>query len=282
VSSVNEQRNTAKGETDAEPHVVRRHPVPEDAITWEPGTRWVRGYKGETAVVDSKRPRLVWEPGQAVPGYVFPVEDVRTDLLTPAAAPPAGIHAGATVFYDLTVDGEVVPNAAFSYPGEVLGGHIGFEWFRPGGARTEVLDRWFEEEEEIFVHPRDPYKRVDALRSTRRIRVEVDGKVLAESTDPVLLFETRLPTRYYLPREDVNWDLLQHIDLVTRCPYKGIAEYWSFRDGDAESPNVVWSYPEPIPAAEPIRDRVAFYNEHVDIYVDDVLQERPTSVFSRR
>nr|WP_236653305.1 DUF427 domain-containing protein [Streptacidiphilus melanogenes] len=260
----------------------RRGQLPDDELTWEPSERWVRGFRGDTLVVDSRKPRLVWEPGMPVPLYVFPAGDVRTDLLTPAAVPSGSVHAGSTVFYDLTVDDEVLPRAAWSYPGDELGGHIGFEWFGLEGRAPRSLDRWFEEEEEIFVHPRDPYKRVDALHSTRRVRVEADGQVLAETSDPVLLFETRLPTRYYIPRDDVDWDLLHRVNLTTRCPYKGVAQYWSFRGTDAERRSVVWSYPEPLPAVEPIRDRVAFYNEFVDIYVDGILQEHPQTTFSRR
>ncbi|MGP3925910.1 DUF427 domain-containing protein [Streptomyces sp. 8N616] len=256
--------------------VLRHRPDPSDSVIWEPSERWVRGTKGDVTVVDSRRPLLVWEPGRPVPLYAFPREDVRTDLMRETEKPATRRHAGATVFYDLEVAGETIPRAAWTYPGEELAGHISFEWFG-----REVLDHWYEEEEEIFVHPRDPYKRVDALPSTRHVQVEIEGTVVADTRKPVLLFETHLPIRYYIPREDVRLDLFTPTDLTTRCPYKGVAtEYWSWAGGGDVRPGVAWSYPEPLAAASAIKDRVAFYNEAVDIIVDGERLERPVTVFS--
>lgn len=258
--------------------VLRRQPLPSDVLTWEPAERWVRGVKGGTTVVDSRRPVLVWEPGRAVPLYAFPTGDVRTDLLHPAERPATGTHTGSTLFYDLVVGGERVPNAAWTFPGAELADHIAFAWFDAG--RT-VLDHWYEEEEEIFVHPRDPYKRVDAIRSSRHVQVAVEGTVIADTRAPVLLFETGLPIRYYVPAQDVRLDLLTPTDLRTACPYKGTARYWSFPAGSAP-PNVAWSYPEPVAAVAVIKDHVALYNEVVDITVDGELLERPATEFGRR
>lgn len=167
-----------------------------EGLQWEPSERWVRGRKGDVTVVDSRHPVLVWEPHLPVPQYAFPREDVRTDLLRPAKNPPTGKHTGSRVFYDLDADGEVRDNAAWTFPAEDLAGHIAFEWFQ----RSDTgLDHWYEEDEEIFIHPRDPHKRVDALPSSRHVRVEIDGQTVADTRAPVLLFETALPTRYYLP-----------------------------------------------------------------------------------
>ncbi|MFE2429222.1 DUF427 domain-containing protein [Streptomyces sp. NPDC059373] len=249
-------------------------------IRWEPSERWVRGTKDGITVVDSRRPLLVWEPGRPVPGYAFPEQDVRTDLLRKAERPPpTGRHAGAGVFYDLAYEGVSVGNAAWTYPGEELAGHIAFEWFG-----RKVLDHWYEEEEEIFVHPRDPHKRVDAIRSGRHVRVEIGGTLVAETRRPVLLFETGLPTRYYIPREDVRFDLLTPTGLRTGCPYKGTAQYWSWSGGGetAVPANVAWSYAEPLPAVGGIAGHVAFYNEAVDIVVDGERPTRPVTVFSER
>ncbi|GAA0371657.1 DUF427 domain-containing protein [Microbispora corallina] len=250
-----------------------------DTLNWEPSERWVRGVRGDTTIVDSPHPVLVWEPGHPVPRYAFPTSEVRTDLLRPSANPPVGAHAGATVFYDLLVGDEVVENAAWSYPIAQLSEYIAFEWFNHPG---RVLDHWYEEDEEIFVHPRDPYKRIDPIPSSRHVRVEVDGQVVADTRRPVLLFETGLPIRYYIPPDDVNFDLLESTDEHTRCPYKGIASYWSAKEAGTAPPNVAWAYPEPIPAAAQIKDHVAFYNEAVDIIVDGVKLERPTTLFSER
>ena len=139
------------------------------------------------------------------------------------------------------------------------------------------MDRWLEEDEEVHSHPRDPHKRVEALPSSRHITVSLDGVLLADTTDPVLLFETYLPTRYYLPQEDVRLERLSEASNHSHCPYKGFAEdYW-----DAPgSPSVAWSYPDPYPAVARIKGRIAFYNESVDITVDGEPQPRPRSIFS--
>ncbi|WP_433365308.1 DUF427 domain-containing protein [Actinoplanes sp. CA-142083] len=152
-----------------------------------------------------------------------------------------------------------------------------------GLARFEsgALDSWFEEDEEIFGHPRSPYHRVDALRSSRHVRVELDGVTLAESSSPVLLFETALPTRYYISRTDLNMDALEHTGTQTLCPYKGrTSDYWTVRTPAGVYPDFAWSYAFPLPAVAAIAGLVAFYNEKVDLYVDGRAQERPVTPFS--
>jgi uncharacterized protein (DUF427 family) len=256
--------------------VVRRTPPADDVLTWEPSERWVRGVKGEVTVVDSRRPILVWEPGRRVPLYAFPESDVDVSALRPAVNPAVDAHPG-TEFFDLAVGGHVTENVAWRLPGAELGGHLAFGWFRPGQGG---LDHWYEEEEEIFVHPRDPYHRVDPLHSTRHVVVEVGGLVLADTHAPILLFETRLPTRFYIPPADVRFELLERTELHTACPYKGKADYWSVR-GDTEAPpNIAWAYPDPIPASRVIKDHVAFYNEAVDLVVDGERLGRPVTLFN--
>jgi uncharacterized protein (DUF427 family) len=260
-------------------------PRPTDAVVWEPSARWVRGVCGATTVVDSRSPVLIWEPDLPVPLYAFPESEVRSDLLRPAAEPDGG-HPGESVRYDLVVDGETIPNAAWQLSGD-LADYIAFEWFQRVG---RGVDHWYEEDEEIFVHPRDPHKRVDALRSSRNVVVMVrdpesgERVALADSHAPVLLFETSLPTRFYLPVADVNWDVLEATELTTDCPYKGTARYWSIRAGAAAStsvpPNIAWSYPDPLGSVAVIRDLVCFYNEAVDIFVDGIQQVRPQTPFS--
>lgn len=248
-----------------------------EGLLWEPGERWVRGYKRDVAVVDSRHPVLVWEPGVPVPVYAFPREEIRTDLLRPAKNPQTGAHTGSRIFYDLEVDGELVENAAWTFPADDLAGHIAFEWFRHWDSG---LDHWYEEEEEIFIHPRDPHKRVDALPSSRHVQVAIAGTVVADTRRPVLLFETSLPTRYYIPREDVRLDLFTPTDHHTGCPYKGTAEYWNWRGEGDVARNILWSYPEPLPAVAPVKGLLAFYNEAVDITVDGERRERPVTPFT--
>jgi uncharacterized protein (DUF427 family) len=143
-----------------------------------------------------------------------------------------------------------------------------------------AMDAWFEEDEEVFTHPRDPYTRVDILPSSRHVRVEVNGTTIAESVNPRLLFETGLPARYYLPKTHVRLELLAPSDTVSHCPYKGQAEHWSVRAGDKVHVDLAWSYRTPLPESQKIAGLVAFYNEKVDIYVDGVMKERPVTKFS--
>ena len=135
------------------------------------------------------------------------------------------------------------------------------------------LDAWFEEDTEIYVHPKDPYKRIDILPSTKHIVVKVNDVVVAESSSPLLLFETGLPIRYYLPKTSVNFELLEPSDSLTSCPYKGQANYYSIVIGGKEHKDYVWWYQYPTPESIAIAGRVCFYNEKVDIYIDG-LKER--------
>ena len=143
-----------------------------------------------------------------------------------------------------------------------------------------AMDAWFEEDEEVFTHPRDPYTRVDILASSRRVRVEVDGTVVADSTSPRLLFETGLPVRWYLPKPHVRLDLLVPSDTVTHCPYKGRAEYWSVRTPEGARDDLAWSYRAPLPESQKIAGLIAFLDEKVDVIVDGVRRERPRTKFS--
>ncbi|MDV6271645.1 DUF427 domain-containing protein [Rhodococcus globerulus] len=259
--------------------VTRRHPVPPGEFTFEPSARLVRGTIGEHTVVESTAPVLVWEPDQAVPGYVFPRADVRTELLTPTEAPAHDRHAGVRTWYDLELDGVTYPALAFDYAVEGLEDYVGIDWFR----RTDPgVEHWYEEAEEIFRHPRDPYKRIDSLQSTRHVEVYIGDTKVADTRVPVLLFETRLPVRYYIRQEDVDFTHLRETTLSTTCPYKGDARYWSYENGEAVLENVIWAYPTPLESVSNITDYVSFYNEVVDIVVDGIPLTRPVSEFSGR
>ncbi len=153
-------------------------------------------------------------------------------------------------------------------------GTVRLEW--------KALDRWFEEDEEVFVHPRSPYKRVDALRSTRAVRIELNGTVLADATGCVMVFETGLPTRYYLDPTNVRFAFLVPSATRTQCPYKGsVGGYWSARTNDTTTADVAWTYVYTTPAMTPIAGLVAFLNERVDIFIDGrPVEPRPVTHFS--
>ena len=209
----------------------------------ERGAKRVRAVLGGEVVADTIRPVLVWDVPY-YPTYYLPAEDVRSDRI-----PRSALRHGKQL--------------------DELRGLVKLDW--------HSTDAWFEEDEEVFTHPRDPYTRVDILPSSRHVRVELDGVVVAESASPRLLFETGLPTRYYLPKPHVRIDLLTPTATESHCPYKGRAEYWSLGD---DHPDVAWSYRTPLPESEKIAGLVALYNERADIFVDGVLQERPVTKFS--
>jgi uncharacterized protein (DUF427 family) len=247
-----------------------------DVVRTEPWTRRVRAYFGGIAVADSTNVRLLMEQ-RHLPVYYFPEIDVRTDLLVPTDKKTTCPHKGEASYWSLKVGDRESRDAVWSYPKPIEGrddiaGYMAFYWDR--------VDAWFEEDDEVFVHPRDPYHRVDVLRSSRHVRVEIDGETVADSTRPRLLFETSLPTRYYLPRLDVRADLLEPSEKHTQCPYKGVASYWTVTVGGKRHEDIAWSYPFPIPECPKIEGMVSFYNEKVDIYVDGERQPRPNTKWS--
>jgi uncharacterized protein (DUF427 family) len=243
-------------------------------IRIEQGAKRVRAYLGGELVADTTRPVLVWEIPY-YPAYYFPVIDVRDELLEADGGVAHSPSRGDGRTFTVRAGGKVAPAAALRYedsPIEELRNLVRLQW--------DAMDVWFEEDEEVFTHPRDPYTRVDILASSRHVRVEVDGVTIAESASPRLLFETGLPVRYYLPKTHVRMDLLTHTDTESHCPYKGQAEWWSLLAGETAHPDLAWSYRTPLPESQKIAGLIAFYNERVDIYVDGVLQTRPSTRFS--
>lgn len=240
-----------------------------------PVPRRVRAVLGGETILDTTRALYVWEVA-TYPHYYVPLADVRRDVLVEEAGTRAG-PVGTVRVLGLRVGAVERHGAArvVAEPAvEELRDTVRFDW--------AALEHWFEEDEEVFVHPRNPYVRVDALRSTRHVRVELDGLSLAESRSPVLVFETGLPTRYYLNRTEVHFEHLVPTDTVTRCPYKGTATaYWSVRTPQGTYPDLAWSYESPTRELSPIAGMLAFYNESVDLLVDGRLLERPQTHFSR-
>lgn len=238
----------------------------------EPSRRRVRVMLGGEIVADTTSPLLVWEVPY-YPTYYFPEVDVRTDLLVETGEVRKSPSRGEATQYAVKVNGSEGAAYSFKEPKiDQLGGHVAFVW--------KTMDHWFEEEEEVFVHARDPYTRIDILPSSRRVRVEIDGVTVADTTNASFLFETGLPTRYYLPKTDVRMDLLTPTDTTTSCPYKGTARYWSATVNGETYEDVVWGYDSPLPESQKITGLVSFYNEKVDVFVDEEREERPKTKFS--
>ena len=237
---------------------------PKHKLWWEDDRRRVRGIVAGETVVDSRRAKLLLETGIG-PVWYFPAEDLRSDLLQPSDSSTHCPYKGDATYWTLRVGDEVREDLVWGYDDPIPGaaflvGHRAFYFDR--------VDTWLQEDEEVRGHPRDPYHRIDVLACSRHVVVEVDGQVVADSTRPVLLLETGLPPRFYLPREDVRPDVLAPSDTVTQCPYKGTARYHSAKVGDRTLEDLVWSYPEPLPEAAAIADRVCFSNDRVDLLVD--------------
>lgn len=230
-------------------------------------------------VADTVNGLLVWEPRRLVPAYAVPRTDFAAqlesagrvdelaDLSVLIPTNPFAAHSCTGEMLDVLVSGRRCPSAAFQPDDPDLAGYL-------------ILDfsafEWREEEEPIVSHPRDPFKRIDILASTRHVQIESQGRLLAESSRPLLLFETSLPTRFYLPPADVVVDL-EPTESISYCAYKGRASYFSVPDGPAD---VAWTYRNPLREAEPVRDHIAFFNERVDVIVDGQRRPRPITPFS--
>ena len=242
----------------------------------EPTPRWIRVRLGDELVADSRSALLYvqYGPGPVprtfLPTYFLPSDDVQPGVLTERAEDDAGLTT-----WTVEAGGRRVERGAWMHieppaPVEALSGLLTFDW--------QQLS-WFEEDEPLMAHARDPHKRVDVAPSSRHVRVELDGELLAESRRPLLLFETSLPIRYYLPADDVVAELLPSATTST-CPYKGVAEWFSVRVGDRVAEDLVWSYPTPIPENPRIGGLVCFLNEKVDLVVDGERLERPVTPWS--
>ena len=251
---------------------------PDYKVTLEPSPRRVRvKFNGET-IANSTNAHLLFET-RHLPVYYFPRADVRMDLLTATDHHTFCPYKGEASYWTIGVGNRAAENAIWGYRepyDEVpqLKDFVAFYWDR--------VDHWYEEDEEIFVHARDPYKRVDVVPSSRHVQVILGGEIVADTRQARFLFETRLPTRYYIPPEDVRMDLLVPSNKATACPYKGKAGYHSAKIGDQTFEDIVWHYPNPIPECPKIKGLLCFFNEHVDdIKIDGVSLPRPVTPWSK-
>ncbi len=240
---------------------------PDYHIRMEPSPRRVRVQFGNEWIADSTEMMLLYEVNH-LPVYYFPVKDVRLDLLHPTEHSTHCPYKGDASYWTIEADGKTAENAVWAYQEPFdemaaidLQDYCAFYWDR--------VDRWYEEDEEIFHHPRDPYKRVDTILSHRPVRVLLGGETVAETENARFLFETHLPPRYYIPREDVRMDFLTPTDTQTHCPYKGTAFYWSATVGGETYKDIVWSYESTVSECPKIKGLLCFYNEKVDaVFVD--------------
>jgi uncharacterized protein (DUF427 family) len=245
---------------------------PAESVRLERSPKRVRALVDGVAVLDSRAAVLVWEHPR-YPTYYLPLTDVSAELVDTGRVEPDPAR-GAGHVLDLAVTGRALEAAARTYPDSPLSALrdlVRIEW----GA----MDQWLEEDEPVYVHPRDPYKRVDILASSRRVRVELDGVTLADSARPRILFETSLIPRYYVPLPDVRTDLLRRSETTSHCPYKGVASWWSVQVGAALHEDLAWTYQAPLPESQKVAGLVCFQDERVDMVLDGEPQPRPATPF---
>lgn len=240
----------------------------------ERSSKRLRVYLAGRLVAETLAPLLVWEVPY-YPTYYFPLSDIRARLVEEPGVISHSPSRGDARTFALELDEARAPAAALRYdssPIEELRDAVRIAW--------DSMDAWFEEDQQVYTHARDPYTRVDVLAGSRHVQVILQGQTIADSDRPTLLFETGLPPRFYLPRPDVRMDLLELSQTITHCPYKGQAQSFNVRVGDLLGEDLAWSYPAPFAESQKIAGLIAFYNEKLDIVLDGTLQERPVTKFS--
>ncbi|WP_136612141.1 DUF427 domain-containing protein [Sinomonas albida] len=235
-------------------------------LRFEPTAKRIRADAAGRTVVDSRRAVLVWEAGRPAPVYAVPEADIAAKL-GPAPGtgdgrrPAFARHHGPGQEYTLRAPGAELPHAAFRPADQDLSGYLLLD--------SNAFERLREDEQDVEGHPRDPFHRVDARPGSQPVRVELDGLVLAESASPVLVHETMLPVRTYLPRSDVDFTLLEPSERTSVCPYKGRASYWSVRGAGTRGRDIAWSYEHTLPDSAHLKDLIAFYDERTQIRTED-------------
>ncbi|KAL8795439.1 MAG: hypothetical protein Q9195_002028 [Heterodermia aff. obscurata] len=221
--------------------------------------RRVRGFFDHEWVFDTTDAHFVWEHPY-YPLYYIPENAFKSGFLTRNAPNADGLSSGILKGEHKSTDQVLI------FEKGPLSGLVRIE--------VTALDAWFEEEEPIYAHPKDPYKRIDILPSCRNITVKIDGVTIAESSSNMFLFETMLRPRYYLPKTSLQWRYLRESDTTTRCSYKGVANYYTAVINGKEYKDVVWWYKYPTAESARISNLACFYNEKVDVFIDGVLEAK--------
>jgi uncharacterized protein (DUF427 family) len=256
---------------------VAIEPATGSVLFFDPVPQRIRVIFEKETIVDTTRAKLLHESAH-LPVYYIPEEDVSSEALVPSKKRTRCPHKGEAHYYSLRVGDRTAEDAVWFYPEPIepasfLRGHVAFYW--------NAVDEWFAEDEQLFGHPRDPYARIDVYPTSRHIRILLDGEVLADTVRAKALFESNLPTRWYIPPDDVRTDLLETSGTRTRCAYKGSASHFHARIGDTVHEDVAWTYADPQHDADQVRDSISFYNERVDVEVDGTLEERPDTQWRR-
>jgi uncharacterized protein (DUF427 family) len=242
-----------------------------------PSPKRLRIKVGDIFVADTIEGMVMYESDH-LPVYYFPMKDVREEFLMISSTRTESPFKGVATHYSLNTGITLVEDAGWRYLDPVEGcppieGYIAFYWNK--------MNHWYEEDEEVFVHARDPYRRIDTLPSSRHVEIYMGGERVADTRRATFLFETGLNTRIYMPIADARLDLFRPSRYISRCPYKGIASYYHLEVGGKRHDNVVWYYPDPVHEAGRIKGLVSFYDEFVDkVVIDGVEQPKPISASS--
>lgn len=237
---------------------------PKHRILWGEFPRRVRAELGGLTILDTTRGRLLHE-SQMLPVLYVPEADVATELLEPTGRHTDCPFKGEASYWSIRAGEQVAENAVWGYPEPIedapwLRGHLAFYW--------DELDAWYDEDEQVFAHLRDPFHRVDVRPTSRRATFTAGGTTIAESGRALVLSETGLPNRVYVPIDDVGEGLLEPSGTHTHCPYKGEASYWSLATGGRSFADAAWGYPDPFDAARAVAGCVSFLHDDVEISLD--------------
>ena len=247
---------------------------PAHRVAFEPTAKRLRARFAERDIFDTTAALILFET-RHVPGYYIPRADVAMELLTASDHVTYCPFKGEAGYWNVEAGGQRAENAVWAYdrPYDEVAGladYMAFYWGR--------LDHWYEEDEEVFVHPRSPYVRIDILPASRPVTVVLGGVEIARTVRARLLFETGLPVRCYIPPEDVRMDLLAPSATRTQCPYKDTAHYFSAEIAGRRFEDIVWCYPEPVAESAGIAGLLCFFDEKVDaVLVDGTAMPRPVT-----
>ena len=242
--------------------------APAHLLLLDPVDKRVRLVVDGTVVVDTRRARMLHE-SQLLPRWYVPADDVSPGLLEPTGTCTHCPFKGDASWWTLRVGDVELVDVAWAYPEPLeqapdgLGDLVCLDF-----AATDAVGTWYEEDQPVVGHPRDPYHRVDTRESSDEVVVRVHGREVARTASPVKLFETGLPPRWYLPRGAVHPGVLRGSETSTRCPYKGSARYHGVAVDGRLVADAAWYYPDPLPEAGQVANMLCFLGDGVETLVD--------------
>ncbi len=235
-------------------------PLPQRLLFAEPLRRRMRIRLAGEWIADSEDVVLLHEPGRYPVAY-FPMKDIRPDVLVDDTRKTKHHDLGDTAWFEVHVGDRIAKRAAWRHEAlpafaNVLQDRVAFAW--------TAMDAFYEEDERIVGHAADAYHRIDIRQSSRQLVAQIEGRVIADTRRPLVLFESGFAPRWYVPREDVDTAALSPSPLQTFCPYKGLASYYNV--GDRR--NIAWSYTKAWPEVARISNLLSFEQDLIDVFLD--------------